>query len=855
MSIKKNYIYVYETPNSASKGLIKIGQTSKNPVTARIEQQLSSAAVHSKEQLTYTLLYECEAIRTTNPNESFTDKDLHKILKSKGVNCVTFKGKDRTEWFEISKEKVIHLIDCVKKGLSEEQISLSRTQSFSMRPEQAEAVAATKQYFKNAETANTPKQIDMLWNAKMRFGKTFSTYKLMLEMDLDKLLIITYKPAVKDAWQKDLESHVDFKDCVFLTGENLSKINYYLANNKKVVGFASYQDLLGESKSAEIKKKHEELFKTEWDLVAIDEFHYGSATANAQTLHAEESAEQASEDDEILEEEDETLKLITVLNNKIIKTKYRLFLSGTPFKALKTAQFGEEAIFNWTYVDEQSAKNSWIGGPLAEDNPYRTLPCINMLLLKVDSDILKEGLKEGKDEFSLNHFFRTKADKFEAESSVKAWLDALCGRYLSTKTISSQISDEEDSQYRDCSYKNPFDRDSDIYPELNHTVWYLNRVSSAKALKKLLETHPIFGNNNYKIVLAAGSSSGAGAEAISPVTKAISENKKTITLTVGKLTTGVSIPEWTGILFLRDTDSAENYFQAGFRVQTPWVRKSPSGKEIFLKKNCYILDFAPNRALKLLTTYSEKLSKDSLVTTSVEKITEFIRYFPVLKIENNKMLKLSPTEVLTFDLSGIDALGLGSRFVNRSNINVSNAVLLAIESNQAIIDKCQLIFDKIKAYKKFTGASDEEVKKSYDVDFNLAKLNPDIKGLKTKKIAMSRKEKEAEKKSSENRKKESELKKKKEAIINLMKLLLSRIPLYMYLTDATEQNLGEVVVEDNNQLFKKTTGISPAEFNYLVEVGFIKVESIEGYIIKFLELENKNFNLINKAILNKDCNA
>jgi hypothetical protein len=840
------YIYIYETPASKEHGLIKIGDA--RDVDRRIKGQINTASAFDASSLSYSLIYQTDAIKFDG--SEFRDHDIHSALVSKGYakhqivdGDSTLKGT--TEWFKIEPDKVIHLIKRFKAGDLPEVIDIERFQTFGMRPEQEAAVKQTVDYFNTQSGRSGP--IEMLWNAKMRFGKTFTAYQLGKRMGLQKILVITYKPAVEDAWQKDLEHHADFAGFVFLKRDNLSQINSYLTQKKKVVAFASFQDLLGtKDDKTSIKDKHKELFDTDWDLVIVDEFHYGAGTKKAKQMLADQvdadngskselvalEKELSAEEDEE-EAEEEASEIVAELAKQIGST-YVLYLSGTPFKAMANAQFDARAIFNWTYADEQKAKHEWAkNNPLNPDgNPYIALPEINMYLYQVSQDLIKAGIDEGKDEFSLNHFFKTKSKSFINEEAIVRWLNLISGVVRPDISINDAITD--DGHYVASQY--PFDHEGRLIHELDHTLWYLHRVSSAEALKKLLEAHPVFCN--YHIILAAGKGTKSGVDALQPVLDAMDRHDKTITITVGKLTTGVSVPKWKGVLFLRDISSPENYFQTAFRAQTPFFDKASNWR----KETCYIIDFSPNRSLKLLTTYSEKLSPDSHLTTSEAKISEFIRYLPVLKVQGNRMVSMDAREVLTFDLSGVDAKGLGERFIERKNVVVTRATIEAINETAESQKRCQDIFDKIKKFRKFNGASDSEVKNSdanvIDLDVNDKK----VKQLETKTPKTPDEKKNIDKETAEA---EKELKSERDKVRELLRTLLSRVPIFMYLTNATEENLEQVLIDTENDLFRKTTGISIEDFRFLKDVGLIRVESIDGYILKFVQLESQNYEINN----------
>jgi hypothetical protein len=847
-------VYIYETPKLKARGLLKIGDAPADDIrmTGRVNAQLNTAAAADAEDLKFDILWYTDAVRADGTE--FRDYDIHRILESKGYQRHQIEQdgvvlKSRTEQFSIELDKAIHLIESYKSGLSPEEIDIDRHQTFGMRPEQKAAVERTKRHFENQDSEQV---IEFLWNAKMRFGKTFASYQLAKSMSLSKVLVVTYKPAVEDAWRTDLESHVDFKDYLFLSREAINYLGAHLRDGKRVVTFVSFQDMLGKGgDGSEIKLKHLNLFDTDWDLVIIDEFHYGAGTKKAKEMMISEASttkekkeveqEVFSDEDEEHADEEKSEKIASEVE-KTLKSRYRLYLSGTPFKAIADAKFGSDAIFNWTYADEQRAKEEWgVEFPNARDkNPYRDLPQINLYLYKVSKDLIDAGTKEGKDEFSLNHFFKVdkKTKKFINEAAVRRWLDLISGVLRPDESVETQIDNESchaASQY-------PYDHNGKLIKELNHTLWYLNSVNSAVALSELLEQHPVFGG--YRIVLAVGEHMKAGYEGVMQLRPVLERHEKTITLTVGKLTTGVSVPQWTAVMFLRDTDSPENYFQTAFRAQTPCRYEDGS-----IKERCYIFDFSPNRSLKLLTSYSEKLSPDSHLTTSEARISEFIRYLPVLKVQGNRMVELDAREVLAFDLTGIDAKGLGDRFMERRNVIVTREVIDAIKANHLTEIRCQEILDRIKMFRKFkAGDSDKDLEKFdvsvADLDVNEGKL----KKLETKK-ELAKTEKQKNKVDEEIKEEEDRARSEREKMRGLLRTMFSRIPLFMYLTDATEENLEQVLGSDVDDLFRKATGITVDDFRFLRDVGLIKVESVDGYILRFLQLENKGYEINNNLLL------
>jgi hypothetical protein len=825
-------IYIYKTKASEDLGLLKIGEAIN--VEERIKNQFNTAAMLS--HTPYEILYEVPAIKADGT--SFGDKDIHRLLRSKGYrqhsvkfNDVTIKNK--TEWFEIDIDDAIFLIEEFITGKPIEKIPACKLVNFPPRPEQESAVNKTLDYFK--KHGGNGRVVDFLWNAKMRFGKTFATYLLNKRMGVSKTLIATYKPVVEKSWRDDLTHHAEFQDYVFLSGKDVEKLGDY--ENDKVVVFLSFQDLLGRGKKNDFKEHHKSIFETHWDLIVIDEFHYGAESANAIELLD-------GKDDEFIDDVKQDQVIDDVVKKELTST-YRLYLSGTPFKALANDRFDEDAIYNWTYVDEQKAKERWLlehPNEPKENNPYYTLPKIRLFVYKLSQELIEKGIASDQDEFSLNYFFATNNGKFINEDAVNKWLDIISGLKSEddkVATIAEQI-DEINGTVIERHNVYPFDPKSLLSDKIDHSLWYLHRVDSAIALKRLMDVHPVF--SKYHVVLSAGNNTGAGLQALEPVLDAIKTHDKTITLSVGKLTTGVSIPQWKAVVFLRDTASPENYFQTAFRAQTPYV--DVRTKQV--KEECYILDFSPNRALMLINTYSEKLTNNSELTSPRARIDEFIRYLPVLKVEGNTLLELDTTDVITNNLQNIGARNLGCLFISNKNITVSRHVLDLISQDPDVHKKCLDILSRIKKFRRFNGG-DKETKAIEDTLVDLDVNNKKIKKLESKRTGVNE-QKEKEKIDKEISDSEKKIKKESERIRELLKTLLSRVPLFMYLTDATEETLDQVLLSDRDDLFRKATGITPEDFNYLRKLGVIKTDSIDGYVTSFLILENQNYEELNRLL-------
>lgn len=843
MELKK--IYFYETPKSKEDGFIKIGETTRKDVRDRIEEQFKSAAIYDEKDTEYTLLHQRPAFKANG--EEYSDKDFHKFLESKGVK----KPNPSKEWFEITLDQAKVALNAFEKGFGDFH-DIQRIYDFPMRKEQQVAVDKAYDYFKKEENLRdlrnkkSEKPCDFLWNAKMRFGKTFSAYQLMKKANWNKVLVITYRPAVKKSWRDDLNTHKDFKDYTFLSGDDINSLN---ENDKNVV-FMSFQDLLKSKEN--MKNKHEIVFSLDWDCIIIDEFHYGTSTDNAKGLidgyNEEEKEILKNSLEESKDQEEELKEEFDVIENTLpsLSTYNRLYLSGTPFKAITSNRFSSEQIFNWTYLDEQKEKALWNENnpnKKLEENPYYSLPQLNLYIYEISDDNYKKGIDKQKDEFSLSHFFRTKNKKFENEDSVKKWLDLISGKISGTNN--DDDFDENKETKKEIS-KFPFaEKDQGGFCDsLNHTFWLLPNIAACEAMKVMLSNHNIF--SNYEVLVAAGTKFGVGANAIPPVEQAISKHKKTITLSCGKLTEGVSIKEWTAVLFLTDIASPERYFQTAFRAQTPWKEDG-----VTKKTDCYVFDFHPSRSLRLLTEYSNKLAKDPnkgnliALTEKKENLTEFIRYLPVLRISGNYMTELNANTVMSFDCSNYNSTDLIKAFQSNKNLNISKDLVSELMIDDSILNKCDSILDNIKAYRKFMGDS-----KDTSTVKDLGDKNKKLEDLKTKEV----KEKDNKKKrkiEKEIREEEKEIKKRQEQIRELLKVLLGRIPLFMYLTHALEEDLIEVLYNTQSEemgLFRKATGIEPKDFEFLMDCGLIKSESIDAYIQRFKDIELLNYKSDNKLM-------
>lgn len=785
-------IYAYELVGVATHiGLLKIGYTDRDP-QKRVKEQLGTAAIQHK------IVFEQSAMK--RDGSSFTDHDIHRHLRKQGI--VNPEG----EWFKCTLNDLEKAILEIKTG---ERTEANRTFSFVMRPEQEEAVNKSINYFESfkKENPNTPPHF--LWNAKMRFGKTFASYQLAKKMGWTKILVLTFKPAVQSAWDEDLMSHVDFEGWQFISRSGLT---FKDADNcKPIVCFGSFQDYLGKNTSTGgIKTKNEWVHATNWDCVIFDEYHYGAWRENAKELfEAEGKQEVEFGEGEGIEYFDEETMPIT--------TNHYLYLSGTPFRAIASGEFIEEQIFNWTYSDEQRAKKEWDNKKAS--NPYSSLARMVMMTYQMPDSITQVAMQGEFNEFDLNVFFSAEGEgssaRFKYEDEVQKWLDLIRGSFGETTVDNLKMGSKKPPL--------PFSHAA-LLNVLNHTFWFLPSVASCYAMANLLKQRQNKFYHDYTIVVAAGTQAGIGMQALVPVMEAMTDNplkSKTITLSCGKLTTGVSVKPWTGIFILRNSSSPETYFQAAFRVQTPWVIKNPDNKspnEIeILKEECYVFDFAPNRALRQIADYACRLNgKES----NPEKIVEdFIKFLPVLAYDGSSMKQIDAAGILDIAMSGTTATLLARRWESALLVNVDNNTLARLMANE----------EAMKALMNIEG---------------FRNLNQDIETIINKSDSVKKAKKDANDRELTNKEKkelsdeEKEFKNKRKQIQEKLIKFATRIPVFMYLTDYRERSLKDVITQLEPGLFKKVTGLSVKDFELIVSIGVFNSSLMNDAVYKFKRYED-----------------
>lgn len=694
-----------------------------------------------------------------------------------------------------------------------------------MRPEQARAVEQTIGYYKSIWEEDINAVPRFLWNAKMRFGKTFTSYQLAKRMGAKRVLVVTFKPAVQDAWHEDLASHVDFDSWQYRNTDLMAERGPG-DPDEPLVYFGSFQDLLGrDRKTGLIKSKNEWVHTINWDLVIFDEYHFGAWRESAKALF--EGEDQKVADKELaVEFADGALDAFDTELDELgsdeaeflpITTRAYLYLSGTPFKALATGEFIEEQIFNWTYTDEQEAKARWELERQGERNPYGALPEMRLLTYQMPDDILSVAAQGEFDEFDLNTFFEATGEgdaaRFVHESDVQKWLDLIRGEHAPTQLDSLKAGSRPPFPYADAR----------LLPYMQHSFWFLPSVASCFAMANLLRARHNTYWHSYDVIVAAGVKAGIGVAALPPVREAIDDgyDTKTITLSCGKLTTGVTVKQWSAILMLRNLTSPETYFQAAFRVQSPWAITNPNGdnphEEEVLKPVAFVFDFAPTRALRQMADYASGLNPTA--ESPERAVADLVKFLPVLAYDGANMKEINAGEILDIAMSGTSATLLAKKWESAILVNVDNMTLRKIMDNQAAMEAIM----NIEGFRALGSDIFETV------------VN------KSEKVSATKKEKGGDltkKEKKELTEEEKEYKSKRKQIQEKLIKFATRIPAFMYLTDFRENTLHDVITKIEPDLFKKVTGLSVADFNLLVNLGVFNSIHMNQAVFAFRRYED-----------------
>ncbi|MBS0590289.1 MAG: restriction endonuclease [Proteobacteria bacterium] len=800
-------IYAYSIDDAAHQGQLKVGQTTRD-VKARIAEQTKTAAIK--------VTIELDEPAERDDGSIFSDHAVRAALVDKGFENTAL------EWMRCTVRDVRTVLAELRTG---KKFTGTHHETFPMRKEQAKAVRLTHDYYRSRWAEDKRAVPRFLWNAKMRFGKTFTTYQLARALGARRVLVVTFKPAVEDAWQSDLESHVDFDGWQYLSkssGRDPTEID----KKKPVVYFGSFQDLLGRDRATgAIKPRNEWLHEVNWDLVVFDEYHFGAWRDTAKELFEGEDEDEAKKEAKLeyatgLDEVNDDLEVLSEKEADFlpITTKAYLYLSGTPFKALATGEFIEEQIFNWTYTDEQRVKEEFATKYPDKWNPYGALPQMRLLTYQMPDELLAIANAGEFDEFDLNEFFAAtgtgKAAKFKHKDDVQKWLDIIRGAYL-PKAV----------EHLKTGTKPPFPySDSRLLPYLQHSFWFLPNVAACHAMANLLaEKHNVFWHD-YKLIAAAGAEAGIGLEALQPVRNAIGSgfDSKSITLSCGKLTTGVTVAQWSSILMLRNLKSPETYFQAAFRVQSPWSIKNPNGdnpnEEEVLKPACFVFDFAPTRALRQLSEYGIGLSPNE--SNPENAVKDLVSFLPVLAYDGANMTQIDAGGILDIAMSGTSATLLARKWESALLVNVDNDTLRRVLNDP----------DALAAVERIEGwrsLGDNVIE-------TIINKSEKIKALKNK--AKDGKLTEREKKQLTEE--EKEFKSKRKLVQEKLIKFATRIPAFMYLTDFRENTLQDVITKIEPDLFKVVTGLTVKDFHLLVRLKVFNTEQMNQAVFAFRRYED-----------------
>ena len=814
------YAWSPKNPPAGYEGLIKVGQTTKEDVNDRIRQ--------SQGQMQQEYVLHVHEVAERHDGSAFRDTDVIQRLKAKGFENPHFGSA--TEWVRCKPTDVLTAITELRKGV---EYTGERYQTFTMRPEQERAVEQTIGYYRSIWDENPRAVPRFLWNAKMRFGKTFTTYQLAKRMKAKRVLVVTFKPAVQDAWNEDLSSHVNFEGWQYRNAQTMGE-NPDFDHDRPLVYFGSFQDLLGrDKKTGLIKSKNEWIHTINWDLVVFDEYHFGAWRDSAKELFEGEDEKEAKKEfkAEFRDEIDTFEHELNEINNAEdkflpITTCAYLYLSGTPFKALATGEFIEEQIFNWTYTDEQCAKHQWTLDHPGRWNPYKALPEMRLLTYRMPDELVAIAHQGEFDEFDLNTFFKATGSgedaRFVHETDVQKWLELIRGEHSPTQMDMLKAGGRPPFPYADAR----------LLPYVQHSFWYLPSVASCQAMANLLKARYNTFWHQYHVIVAAGVGAGVGVEALPPVREAIQDghDTKTITLSCGKLTTGVTVKQWSAILMLRNLTSSESYFQAAFRVQSPWSIKNPDGddpsREEILKPVGFVFDFAPTRALRQIADYGMGLHPEA--KSPEHAVAELVNYLPVLAYDGASMKEIDAGEVLDIAMSGTSATLLAKKWESAILVNVDNMTLKKIMGDKHAMDAIMNI----------------EGFRALGADIFETVVNKSESVSKTKKEKGDSLTKTEKKELSEE---EKEYKSKRKQIQEKLIKFATRIPAFMYLTDFRENTLYDIITMIEADLFKRVTGLSVEDFYLLVNLGVFNSIHMNRAVFAFRRYEDASLSYVGYA--------
>ncbi len=768
LSLVPKLIYVMRINDKAHSGCLKVGDATVDGnmmangdlfrPSSNLLNQAAKKRINSYTQtagIEYELLYtEITIHQKGNRVVAFRDYDVHQVLERSGIKKKLFDTQAKAdEWFVTDLETVKRAIAAVKAGrqsLNSSEISQDRS-PIVFRPEQKAAIEKTKKQFK--------KNKQMLWYAKMRFGKTLSALQVVKDMEYTRTLILTHRPAVNDGWFDDFHKifydRDDFAYGSKLKGESFVNLEKSVAKGKHYVYFASMQDLRGSEIAGGKFDKNNELFSANWDLIIVDEAHEGTKTDLGQNV----------------------LKELTKDETRV------LHLSGTPFNLLD--EYQEDEIYTWDYVMEQKAKADWFIHHPGDHNPYEALPRLNIYTF----DLGKE-FKAYADEdvaFNFHEFFRVGRDgEFIHKSDVARFLNLICKL-------------DNASNY---PYSTEENRDN-----FRHSFWRVPGVREAKALSALLQAHPVFGQFKIVNVAGDGDDDAESEAALKLVKDAIGPNPEetyTITLSCGRLTTGVSVPAWTAVFMLAGSfnTSASSYMQTIFRCQTP---ATINGK---VKTECFVFDFAPDRTLKVIAETAKVAAKVGKTTDDDRKaVGEFLNFCPVISMSGTRMAKYDVDQMLE---------QLKKAYVERVVRNGFEDGYLY--NNDALMKLDGVQVEEFNALKKIIGQT-KAMPKSGDIDINNQGFtNEEYEQVEE---AESKKRKGHELTEEEKRLLEEKKEKKKlrNTAVSILRGISIRMPLMLYGAELSSEDQ-EITIDNFTELIDPQSweefmpkGVSKQKFN------------------------------------------
>lgn len=800
-SFSYKVIYIFQINDNTHKGLLKIGdaklQTDEsvdklspnckilNQVAKeRIKQYTNTAGIN------VDLLHTELAVRIVkdesgNSNiKAFRDHHVHRVLENSGIMKKKLRNSTSREWFELDLATALKAIEVVKQWKSNlSGMSVEKNTPIIFRPEQEIAIEKTLKHFK---TSN-----NMLWNAKMRFGKTLSALEIIKQAKYNKTIIITHRPVVDKGWYEDFTKiFYGIENYIYgskTTGDTVSQL---VKSEQNFVYFASIQDLRGSDTVGGKFEKNDEVFNLDWDFVIVDEAHEGTTTK----LGAD------------------VIGVLVKENTKLLE------LSGTPFNIIDKYS---DNIYTWDYVMEQSAKNEWDKNNFGDSNPYEELPELKIFTYDLGKIISDASYVELEDKaFNFREFFRVwtgniKLDNIPVPSGVNIGDFYHKNDVLSFLNLITKDDKESKYPYSNKEYQNLF----------KHSLWMLPGVKEAKALSKMLKNHSVFGNGAFEIVNVAGDGDEEERpeEALSKVKTAIKEAGSegyTITLSCGKLTTGVTVPQWTAVFMLSGSfsTSAANYLQTIFRVQSPC---NVDGK---IKSSCYVFDFAPDRTLKMVAESASISSKAGKTSGDDRHILgEFLNYCPVIAVEGTTMVKYDTNKLLQQLKKAYAERAVQNEFDDNS---IYNEELLKLD---------EIELKKFEGLKKIVGSSKAQ-QKTKDIDINNQGFNDED----YEKLQQIEKKKKAERTPAEEKFLEENKEKNKQAIAarSILRGISIRMPLLIYGADIdineeiTMQKLVELV-DDSSWVEFMPTGVTKAMFK-----DFIKYYDPEIFVSASRKIRN-----------------